>query len=119
MTADEIRRVSRPYQIVVSRSHPAMMVSPDLSQWYFNRMLGLGDKEHNRKVREERERRRPVLTSAEAEIPLWNIWVYYTKDLQMKEEKQRQQGIPVQAGSLFSEKFMRRGGKTPDNEEDE
>ncbi len=119
LTADEIRRVSRPYQIVVSRSHPAMMVSPDLSQWYFNRMLGLGDKEHNRKVREERERRRPVLTSTAAEIPLWNIWVYYTKDLQMKEEKQRQQGISAQAGSLFSEKFMRRGGKTPDNEEDE
>lgn len=46
LTTDEIRRVSRPYQIVVSRSHPAMMVSPDLSQWYFNQMCGLGDKEH-------------------------------------------------------------------------
>ena len=119
LTTDEIRRVSRPYQIVVSRSHPAMMVSPDLSQWYFNRMCGLGDKEHNRRVREERERKRPVLTGVKEDIPLWNIWVYYTKDLQMKEEKQRQQGIPVQAGSLFSEKFMRRGGKAPDNEEDE
>lgn len=119
LTSDEIRRVSRPYQIVISRSHPAMMVSPDLSQWYFNQMCGLGDKEHNRKVREERERKRPVLTSTKADIPLWNIWVYYTKDLQMKEEKQKQQGFPVQAGSLFSEKFMRRGGKTPDNEEDE
>lgn len=119
LTTDEIRRVSRPYQIVVSRSHPAMMVSPDLSQWYFNQMLGLGDKEHNRKVREERERKRPILTSAEGDIPLWNIWVYYTKNLQMKEERQKQQGFPVQAGSLFSEKFMRRGGKISDNEEDE
>lgn len=119
LTTDEIRRVSRPYQIVVSRSHPAMMVSPDLSQWYFNQMLGLGNKEHNRKVREERERKRSILTSAEGDIPLWNIWVYYTKDLQMKEERQKQQGLPAQAGSLFSEKFMRRGGKTPDNEEDE
>lgn len=119
LTTDEIRRVSRPYQIVVSRSHPAMMVSPDLSQWYFNKMLGLGDKEHNRRVREERERRRPVLTSVKEDIPLWNIWVYYTKDLQMKEEKQKQQGLPVQAGTLFSEKFMRRGGKLTGNEEDE
>lgn len=119
LTTDEIRRVSRPYQIVVSRSHPAMMVSPDLSQWYFNRILGLGDKEHNRKVREERERKRPILTSLTEDIPLWNIWVYYTKDLQMKEEKQKQQGFPVQAGSLFSEKFMRRGGKLPGNEDDE
>ena len=96
-----------------------MMVSPDLSQWYFNKMLGLGDKEHNRRVREERERRRPVLTSVKEDIPLWNIWVYYTKDLQMKEEKQKQQGLPVQAGILFSEKFMRRGGKLTRNEEDE
>ena len=119
LTTDEIRRVSRPYQIVVSRSHPAMMVSPDLSQWYFNKMLGLGDKEHNRRVREERERRRPVLTSVKEDIPLWNIWVYYTKDLQMKEEKQKQQGLPVQASTLFSEKFMRRGGKLTGNEEDE
>lgn len=119
LTTDEIRRVSRPYQIVVSRSHPAMMISPDLSQWYFNKMLGLGNKEHNRKVREERERRRPVVTSVKEDIPLWNIWVYYTKDLQMKEEKQKQQGLPIQAGSMFSEKFMRRGGKLPENEEDE
>ncbi len=35
-----------------------MMVSPDLSKWQFNRMLGLDDQEHNRKVREERERKR-------------------------------------------------------------
>lgn len=119
LTMDEIRRVSRPYQIVISRSHPAMMISPDLSQWYFNRMMGLGDKEHNRKVREERESKRPILTSVKGDIPLWNIWVYYTKDLQMKEEKQKQQGFAAQAGSLFSEKFMRRGGKPTGNEEDE
>lgn len=109
LTTDEIRRVSRPYQIVVSRSHPAMMVSPDLSKWYFNRMLGLGDKEHNRRLREERERKRSVLTDSSGEIPLWNIWVYYIKDLQMKEERQSQPGMPMHAASLFSEKFMRRG----------
>ncbi len=117
LTTDEIRRVSRPYQIVVSRSHPAMMVSPDLSEWYFNRMLGLGDKEHNRRVREERERKRPILTENGGEIPLWNIWVYYIKDLQMKEGRQDQPEMPMHAASLFAEKFMRRGVKR-DNEED-
>lgn len=117
LTTDEIRRVSRPYQIVISRSHPAMMVSPDLSQWYFNRMLGLGDKEHNRKVREEREHKRPVVTKVKEEIPLWNIWIYYTKDLQMKEERQKQQPTAA-VGSLFSEKLMKRGGKGADSEEE-
>ena len=108
LTTDEIRRVSRPYQIVVSCSHPAMMVSLDLSQRYFNQMLGLGDKERNRRVREERGRRQPILTGVKKDIPLWNIWVYYTKALQMKEEKQKQQGLPVQADSLFSEKFVQK-----------
>lgn len=117
LTTDEIRRVSRPYQIVVSRSHPAMMVSPDLSKWYFNRMLGLGDKEHNRRVREERERKRPILTGSSGEIPLWNIWVYYIKDLQMKEGRLEQPEMPMHAASMFAEKFMRRGVKR-ENEED-
>jgi len=121
LTTDEIRRVSRPYQIVVSRAHPAMMRSPDLSGWYFNRMLGLGDKEHNRKVRAEREAKRPILSKMDGDIPLWNIWVYYTKDLQLKEERQKQQAMAAQAGSMFSEKkFMRKGGQADnENEEDD
>lgn len=120
LTTDEIRRVSRPYQIVVSRSHPAMMLSPDLTGWHFNRMCGLGDKEHNRKMREERERKRPILSDVNAEIPLWNIWVYYAKDLQMKEEKQKQQVLAAQTGAIFSEK-TRKGGKQGlyDDEDDD
>ena len=119
LTTDEIRRISRPYQIVVSRSHPAMMHSPDLSQWHFNRMLGLGDKEHNRRVREERQAKRPVVSSFTGDIPLWNIWVYYTKDLQLKEERQRNQTFAAQAGSMFSEKIMRKGGRQFHDEEDD
>lgn len=81
LTTDEVRRVKRPYQIVTSRTHPAMMYSPDLSKWYFNKMLGLGGMEHNRKVREERERKRPVITDPNEEIQLWNIWIFYQKEI--------------------------------------
>jgi len=84
LNVDEVRRISRPYQIVTSRTHPAMMYSPDLSQWYFNQMLGLGDEEHNRMLREERELKRPVITNVNEEIVLWNIWVYYQKDIMRK-----------------------------------
>ena len=119
LTTDEIRRVSRPYQIVVSRAHPAMMVSPDLSKWQFNRMLGLGDQEHNRKVREERERKRPILTETGGEIPLWNIWIYYVKELQMQEGRQSQFTEAMPGSPLFSEKFMKRGGSAGNNEEDD
>ena len=37
---------------------PAMTQAPDLSAWYFNQMLGMGDEEFNRKLREEREKER-------------------------------------------------------------
>ena len=82
-------------------------------------MLGLGDQEHNRKVREERERKRPILTETGGEIPLWNIWIYYMKDIQMQEERQRQSMGPMTGGPMFSDKFMRRGGNTGSNEEDD
>lgn len=120
LTTDEIRRISRPDQIVISRAHPAMMNAPDLSQWYFNQMCGLGNQEHNRRVREAREQARPVLTDRTEEIPLWNIWVYYMKDLQLKEAQQKAQAFGAQAGAMFSsvKGFKRTGGSDKDEEED-
>lgn len=92
LNVDEVRRIVRPYQVVTSRTHPAIMYSPDLSQWYFNKMLGLGDKEHNRKLREERENKRPIITNTKAELALWNIWIYYQKDIVRKMQQQAQKG---------------------------
>lgn len=79
LTTDEIHRISRPNQIVIGRSHPALMTAPDLSQWQFNKMLGLGDEEHNRKVREEREKKRKIVSDITQEIPLWGIWELFSK----------------------------------------
>ena len=119
LMVDEIRRISRPYQIVISRSHPAMMNAPDLSQWLYNKLLGLGDPEHNRKVREERERKRKVRDDINGEMALWGIWTYYTKDIQMQEERQKQRVFASQTGALFSERppFFRPGGTTGTNED--
>lgn len=118
LTTDEIRRIQRPSQIVISRSHPALMNAPDLSQWYFNQMCGLGNKEHNRLVREAREAARPVLSDMTGDIPLWNIWVYYAKDLQMKEAQQKSQAFASQMGAIFSEKGFRKGGSKHSESED-
>ena len=92
LNVDEVRRVARPYQIVTSRTHPAMMFGPDLSQWLFNKMLGLGDKEHNRKLREERENKRPIITDVSKPIILWNIWVYYQKELVRRADAEKEKG---------------------------
>ena len=89
LNTDEVRRVKRPYQIITSRDHPAMMYAPDLSKWLFNQMLGMGDMEHNRKLREERENKRPVITDTKQEIALWNIWVYYQKDIMRRLAQQK------------------------------
>jgi type IV secretion system protein VirD4 len=93
LTPDEVRRVSRPYQIVTSRNHPAMMFSPDLSQWHFNKMMGMGDVEHNRKLREKRENARPILSDISKDIMLWNIWVYYQKDVARMVAEQKKQAM--------------------------
>ena len=81
LNTDEVRRVKRPFQIVTSRNHPALMYAPDLSKWHFNKMLGLGNEELNRKLREERENKRPIITDVKQEVVLWNIWIYYQKDI--------------------------------------
>ena len=89
LNTDEVRRVKRPHQIITSRYHPAMMYAPDLSQWMFNKMLGLGDMEHNRRLREEREQKRPIITDTKQEIALWNIWIYYQKDIMRRLAQQK------------------------------
>lgn len=77
LTADEVRLLSRPYNLIVSRNNPAIMYSPDLSEWFFNKMLGLGDMEHNRKVRESREKLRKERIAKQNQMDLWNIWQFY------------------------------------------
>ena len=52
-------------------------------------MLGMGDMEHNRKLREERENKRPIITNTKQEIALWNIWVYYQKDIMRRLAQQK------------------------------
>lgn len=79
LTVDEVRLISRPYSLITSRNNPAIMYSPDLSEWFFNRLLGLGNKEHNRKVREYREGIRESRKSKN-EIDTWNIWEYFIEE---------------------------------------
>lgn len=72
LTPDEILRINRPYLLVMcSGKQPAMTQAPDLSKWYFNQMLGMGDEEFNRELREEREKER--IEKPVQEVKLWNI----------------------------------------------
>lgn len=79
LTSYEIGLIKRPYSLLMSNNHPAIMYAPDLSKWYFNKMLGLGDEEYNTTLREKRESKRKVKHTSMEEMELWGIWEFFNK----------------------------------------
>ena len=61
----------------MSRGNPSIMYAPDLSEYSFNKMLGLGDEEYNRLIRESREKKRESRRISD-DMNLWNIWELYS-----------------------------------------
>ncbi|MEA4895908.1 MAG: type IV secretory system conjugative DNA transfer family protein [Oscillospiraceae bacterium] len=76
LTPDEIGKINRPYQLVITRNDPAIMYAPDISRTIFNPMLGLGNEEYNKNVIIRRNAARPE-RDVYAEPPLWGIWNTY------------------------------------------
>ena len=68
----EVEKIKRPNTLVLKDGENIIFYSPDLSQWLFNKIFGLGDKEHNRKVILERQAKRPKKLSNEIEMKLWS-----------------------------------------------
>ncbi len=88
LTPDEILRINRPYLLVMtSGKMPAMTQAPDLSKWYFNKMYGMGDEEHNRQLRERREAER--VSNKVKELELWDIADVTREVKKMMDEEKR------------------------------
>ncbi len=85
LKADEIKRVSRPYILLLSRNKPAVMKVYDIGKTIFQDLYGMGDEEHNINITKERNNKRPVNTVNK--IELWNIWKIYIEKLKQSEEK--------------------------------
>lgn len=76
LTEDEILRIERPYVLVIQTGlYPIITKLPDISKWKFNGLFGMGDQEHNRNLRLERENKRDIKEIQE--IKLWGIWNSY------------------------------------------
>jgi type IV secretion system protein VirD4 len=76
LTEDEIMRIERPYILLIETGiYPKITKLPDISEWNFNRLYGMGNKEQNRKLREERESKRQE--RKDEDIKLWGIWNYF------------------------------------------
>lgn len=84
LTTEEIERIHRPYQLVMSRNDPAIMYAPDVSRTVFNDLYGMGDPEHNRILRVERMKKRPI------HAPNVSYWDGYKKYQIQTMEEQKQ-----------------------------
>ena len=55
LTADEVCKIERPYALVMLSGHPpAITTLPDISKWSFNTIFGMGDIDHNARMRVHR-----------------------------------------------------------------
>lgn len=105
LTPDEVAKIKRPYQLVLSMHSPAVMHSPDISKWLFNRLLGLGDKDHNTKLILINEAKRPERGGKHTEQQIWKPW---EDAALMAEAPPAQTAAPNR--DLHKTPFFRRGG---------
>lgn len=89
---DEVGKLQRPYSLVMSDADPAIMYVPDLSQYAMNEFLGMGDEEHNnrlrqRKAEEHKKNERPHNSKME----LWGIWDVWKKHIDAQILKQQKE----------------------------
>lgn len=74
LTMEELKRIQRPYQLVTSRCDPAIMYAPDVSQTIFQDLYGMGDPEHNQRLKKYRSAQRPVRSTA---VSYWDGYKEY------------------------------------------
>jgi type IV secretion system protein VirD4 len=99
LAPDEIKKIRRPYSLVTSRSDPAILYSPDVSKWYFNTLLGLGNEEHNRLIRLARENIRPQ-REVRSQIELWGIWDEYKSAILKEQEEKEAKAMQMMANQF-------------------
>ena len=71
LQVNELALFSSPYSLVLSRINPAVMRSDDFSKWQYVRLLNMGDKNRDTKVRYYRQKIRKERLPRKQEY--WNI----------------------------------------------
>ena len=74
LTAAEVRRIRRPWQLVMCQGENAMMYAPDISKTFFNTLYGMGGKKHNQKLQKYRQEQRPARP---ASVSYWDGYRAY------------------------------------------
>lgn len=89
---DEVGKLQRPYSLVMSDSDPAIMYAPDLSQYAMNEFLGMGDEEHNNRLRQKKaEEHKKNERPHNSKIELWGIWNVWKRHIDAQILKQQKE----------------------------
>lgn len=88
LMADEIGRIKRPYSLIFSNGHKAILNSPDISKWQFCHMLGMGSKEKDKKVRYYRQNK--IKARKEKRLAYYDIHKEIIASMVEKEKMKKQ-----------------------------
>ena len=89
---DEVGKLQRPYSLVMSDADPAIMYAPDLSQYAMNEFLGMGDEEHNNRLRQRKaEELKKNERPHNSKMELWGIWDVWKKHIDAQILKQQKE----------------------------
>lgn len=95
---DEVAKIDSPYSLVLSNDDPAIMYTPDISEYFFNNFFGMGSPEHNKKIRikrreEDKKRSRP----SNEKMQLWNVWKKWQRyiDILIAEQQKKKKEMEV------------------------
>lgn len=86
LTADEIKRIKRPYLLYLSRGLPAVMNCPDISLWNFNDLFSMGDEEHNRRLRFMKGLQMQSKIKVAKKVAYWDKIVYLLQEYKLENE---------------------------------
>lgn len=85
LTAEEVGRIQRPYSLIMSSNHPAIMYAPDLGNWSFNKRFGMGSRMHNVELRMKRHGER--MQREQSDVELWGMWAKWKREIQLAADK--------------------------------
>lgn len=102
LTADEVGRIERPYVLVIRSNEKAILKSPDMSNYIFNELYGLGTKEHNINIIMERQNLREEKELKKMQI--WTIWEKY-KNQNEKENLKKDSNKTDQSDELMKKLY--------------
>ena len=89
---DEVGKLQRPYSLVMSDADPAIMYAPDLSQYAMNEFLGMGDEEHNNRLRQKKaEEHKKNERPHNSKMELWGIWNVWKRHIDAQILKQQRE----------------------------